>query len=39
MVFIPSFIKTGSGIQKFVRGKSQPRRLHGDVVNLLLFSK
>jgi hypothetical protein len=32
MIFIPSFIKIGSGI-----GDSQTHRQHGDRINLLLF--
>jgi hypothetical protein len=39
MIYIPSFIKTGSDTQK-LRGKdSQTNRQHGDLISLFLFSK
>jgi hypothetical protein len=34
MVYIPSFIKTGSGTEKLVAGA---HRRHGDRIRLLLF--
>jgi hypothetical protein len=42
MIYIPSFIKTGSGIQKLIGGDSQTHREHDDLISLLLlyfFSK
>jgi hypothetical protein len=37
MIYIPNFMKTGSGIQKFIGGI---QRQHGDLISLLLsFSK
>jgi hypothetical protein len=36
MMYIPSFIKTGSGIQKLIGGDAQTHRQHGDRINLLL---
>jgi hypothetical protein len=38
MIYIPSFIKIGPGIQKLIRGDSQTHRQHGDLINLLLVS-
>jgi hypothetical protein len=40
MIYIPSFIKIESGIQKLIEGKggganSQARRQHGDRISLL----
>jgi hypothetical protein len=35
MIYIPSFIKIGSGIQKLRR--TQARRHQGDLISLLLF--
>jgi hypothetical protein len=29
MIYIPSFIKIGSGIRKLIRGDSQTHRQHG----------
>jgi hypothetical protein len=37
MIYIPSLIKIGSGIQKLMRGVSQTHRQHGDFISLLLF--
>jgi hypothetical protein len=34
IIYIPSFMKIGSGIQKLIRGI---HRQHGDLINLLLF--
>jgi hypothetical protein len=36
MVYIPSIIKIGSGIQKLIRG-IQRHRQHGDLISLLSF--
>jgi hypothetical protein len=38
MIYILSFIKVGSGIQKLIFGAdSQTQRQHGDCISLLLF--
>jgi hypothetical protein len=37
MICIPSFIETGSGIQKLIRGYRQAHEQHGDLMRLLLF--
>jgi hypothetical protein len=37
MIRMPSVIKTGSGIQKLIRGGSQTHRQHGARISLLLF--
>jgi hypothetical protein len=37
MVYIPSFLKIGSGIQKLMGGNTQTHRQHGDLLSLLLF--
>jgi hypothetical protein len=37
MVYVPSFIKIGSGIQKLMGGGTH--RQHGDHISLLLFSQ
>jgi hypothetical protein len=39
MVYILSFIKIGSGIQKIIKGDSQTHRQHGDHISLLSLSK
>jgi hypothetical protein len=39
MMYIPSFIKIGSGIQKLMRGDTQTHRQQGDCRSLLLFFK
>jgi hypothetical protein len=44
MIYIPSFIKIDSAIQKLIGGihrhtDAQTHRQHGDCVNLLLFFK
>jgi hypothetical protein len=36
-IYIPSFIKTGSGIQKVIGEDIQTHRQHGDPTSLLLF--
>jgi hypothetical protein len=35
MIYIPSFIKIGSGIHKLIRGDSQTHRQEGDLISLL----
>jgi hypothetical protein len=37
MIYIPSFIKIGSGIQKLIGGDTQTHRQHGDRISLLSF--
>jgi hypothetical protein len=37
MLYIPSFMKNGSGIQKLLYRDSQIHRQHGDLISLLLF--
>jgi hypothetical protein len=37
MIYIPSFIKTGSGIKKLIRGDTQAHRQHDDLISLLPF--
>jgi hypothetical protein len=37
MVYIISFIKIGSSIQRLIEGDSQTHRQHGDLISLLLF--
>jgi hypothetical protein len=37
IIYIPSFIKIGLGIQKFIGGDSSTHRQHGDLISLLLF--
>jgi hypothetical protein len=36
MIYIPRFIKIGSGIESFMRGRFTDRQ-HGDLINLRLF--
>jgi hypothetical protein len=36
-IYIPSFIKTDSGIQKLIAGDTQTHRWQGDLISLLLF--
>ena len=35
MIYIPSLIKTGSGVQKLLEGNTQTERMDGDCVRLL----
>jgi hypothetical protein len=35
MIYIPSFINIGSGIQKLIAGDTQAHRQHGDRISLL----
>jgi hypothetical protein len=37
VIYIPSFIKISSGIQKLIRGDTQAHRQHDDSISLLLF--
>jgi hypothetical protein len=37
VIYILSFRKTGSAIQKLVVGVTQTHRQHGDCISLLLF--
>jgi hypothetical protein len=37
VIYIPSFIKIGSGILKLMRGDSQTHRQHEDRISLLSF--
>jgi hypothetical protein len=39
MIYIPSFINIGPGIQTLIRGDSQAHRQHGDLISALLFFK
>jgi hypothetical protein len=39
MIYIPSFIKTCSGIQKLIWADTQTHRQHGDYIRLFLFLK
>jgi hypothetical protein len=36
MIYIPSCLKFGSGIQKWIGWNSQTHRQHGDLISLLL---
>jgi hypothetical protein len=35
VIYMPSFMKIGSGIQKLVKGDSHLHRKHGDSISLL----
>jgi hypothetical protein len=37
MIYIPSFIKIGSGIQKLIGGNRMTHRQQGDRISLLVF--
>jgi hypothetical protein len=37
MIYIPSFIKIGSGIQKLIWGNARAHTQHSDLISLLLF--
>jgi hypothetical protein len=39
VIYIPSFINIGSGIQKLIGGYTQAHRQHDDLINLFLFSQ
>jgi hypothetical protein len=36
-IYTPSFLKTGSGIQKLIEGGSQTHKQHGDLISLISF--
>jgi hypothetical protein len=38
-IYIPGFIKIGSGIQKFIWGYTQTHRQHDDLISLFYFFK
>jgi hypothetical protein len=38
-IYIPSFTKTGSGIQKLIGVDTETHRQHGDLISLLLLFK
>jgi hypothetical protein len=37
MIYIPSLIKIGSGIQKLIEGDILTHRQHGELISQLLF--
>jgi hypothetical protein len=37
MIYMPSFIKTASGVQKLIRGDSQTHRQDGYLISLFFF--
>jgi hypothetical protein len=37
MIYIPSFIKIGTGIQNLIRRDTQVHKQQGDLISLLLF--
>jgi hypothetical protein len=37
MIYISSFMKIGSGIQKLIRGDKQTHRWQGDLISLFLI--
>jgi hypothetical protein len=37
IIYTPSFIKIGSGMQKFIEGDTQIHREYGDRISLHLF--
>jgi hypothetical protein len=37
MIYTPSFIKTGSGIEKLKDGDTQAHKQHSDIISLFLF--
>jgi hypothetical protein len=39
VIYVPSFIKTGSSVQKLIGGDSQTHREQRDVISLLYFFK
>jgi hypothetical protein len=39
IIYIPSFINTGSGIQKLMGKDSQRHRQNGDLINVFYFLK
>jgi hypothetical protein len=39
VIYLPSFIKMGSGIQKLIRGETQTHTQQRDLISLLSFLK
>jgi hypothetical protein len=39
MIYLPSFIKIGSGIRKLIRGDTHTHRERPDLISLLYFFK
>jgi hypothetical protein len=39
MIYVPSFIKTGSAIQKLIGEHTDTHREHSDLISLLLYKK
>jgi hypothetical protein len=39
VIYVPSFIKTGSGVQKLIGGDTQTPRQQRDLISLLYFFK
>jgi hypothetical protein len=37
MIYVPSFMKNGSGIEKLIGWDSQTHRQHGDLISLFFF--
>jgi hypothetical protein len=37
VIYVPSFIKIGSGIQKLIGGYTQTHRQQRDLISLILF--
>jgi hypothetical protein len=37
VIYIPSFIKTGSGIQKLMKGNTQTHSQYDDLISVLKF--
>jgi hypothetical protein len=37
MIYIPSFVQIGSGIQTFIKADTQTHREQGHLISLLLF--
>jgi hypothetical protein len=37
MIYIPGFMKIGSGIQKLIWGDTQTHRQQGDLISLILY--
>jgi hypothetical protein len=38
-IYVPSFVKISSGIQKLIEGDTKTHGQHGDPISLLLFSQ
>jgi hypothetical protein len=39
MIYVPGFIKIGSGVQTLIRGDTQTHRQQRDLISLLYFFK